>query len=192
MSLRRITSTLSSVSPVSISEKHNQLTTIFLPECPILKWHVLLPFHSILFLYFWNVLKNLQEIKKEKKKNHYRKQLTEEHRAVARKAAPLGSEPQWRLWEERTEHREQGSSSQSTTPQIPGRPPASHRTPSPSCALLCPQVFICENTRRASLGGILGHLNELQQRRVLWNHHKNKDFSSLLLLEVLVRDLLYS
>ena len=54
-------------SPVSISEKHNQLTTIFLPECPILEWHVLLPFHSILFLYFWNVLKNLQEIKKEKK-----------------------------------------------------------------------------------------------------------------------------
>ena len=67
------------VSPVSISEKHNQLTTIFLPECPILEWHVLLPFHSILFLYFWNVLKNLQEIKKEtnKKKNHYRNQVTE-------------------------------------------------------------------------------------------------------------------
>ena len=163
-----------------------------MPESPTLEWHIVLPFHSILFLYFWNVLKNLQEIKKEKKKNHYRKQLTEEHRAVARKAAPLGSEPQWRLWEERTEHREQRSSSQSTAPQRPGWPPASQRTPSPSCALLGPQVFICENTRRASLGGILGHLNELQQRRVLWNHHKNKDFSSLLLLEVLVRDLLYS
>ena len=25
------------VSPVSISEKHNQLTTLFLPECPILE-----------------------------------------------------------------------------------------------------------------------------------------------------------
>ena len=113
-------------------------------------------------------------------------------RAVARKAAPLCSEPQWRLWEERTEHREQGSSSQSTAPQRPGRPPASHRTPSPSSALLGLRVFICENTCRASLGGILWQLNELQQRRVLWNHHKNKDFSSLLLLEVLVRDLLYS
>ena len=66
------------VSPVSISEKHNQLTTIFLPERPTLEWHIVLPFHSILFLYFWNVLKNLQEIKKEKKKKkHYRKQLTE-------------------------------------------------------------------------------------------------------------------
>ena len=65
------------VSPVSISEKHNQLTTIFLPECPILEWNIVLPFHSILFLYFWNVLKNLQEIKKEKKKQHYRNQVTE-------------------------------------------------------------------------------------------------------------------
>ena len=57
------------VSPVSISEKHNQLTTIFLPESPILEWHIVLPFHSILFLYFWNALKNPQEIKKKKKKN---------------------------------------------------------------------------------------------------------------------------
>ena len=179
------------VSPVSISEKRNQLTTIFLPESPTLEWHIELPFHSILFLYFWNVHKNLQEIKKKKKK-HYRKQLTEEHRAVARKAAPPSSEPQWRLWEERTEHREQGSSSQNTAPQRPGRPPASHMTPSPSCALLGLRVFICENTHRASLRGNLGHLNKLQQWRVLWNHHKNKDFSSLLLLEVLVRDLLYS
>ena len=67
------------VSPVSISEKHNQHTTLFLPECPILEWHVVLPFHSILFLYFWNVLKNLQEIKKEtnKQKKHYRNQVTE-------------------------------------------------------------------------------------------------------------------
>ena len=65
------------VSPVSISVKHNQLTTIFLPECPILEWHVVLPFHSILILYFWNVLKNLQEIKKEKKKKHNRNQVTE-------------------------------------------------------------------------------------------------------------------
>ena len=61
------------VSPVSISEKHNQLTTIFLPESPILEWHIVLPFHSILFLYFWNVLKNLNSFKKiygklEKKK----------------------------------------------------------------------------------------------------------------------------
>ena len=51
------------VSPVSISEKQNQLTTIFMPESPTLEWHIVLPFHSILFLYFWNVLKNLQEIK---------------------------------------------------------------------------------------------------------------------------------
>ena len=51
------------VSPVSISEKHNQFTTIFLPKSPILEWHIMLPFQSILFLYFWNVLKNLQEIK---------------------------------------------------------------------------------------------------------------------------------
>ena len=51
------------VSPVSISEKHNQLTTIFLPESPILEWHIVLPF--IVFLHCWNVLKNLQEIKKE-------------------------------------------------------------------------------------------------------------------------------
>ena len=180
------------VSPVSISEKQNQLTTIFLPESPTLEWHIVLPFHSILFLYFWNVLKNLQEIKKKKKKNHYRKQLTEEHRAVARKAAPPGSEPQWRLWEERTEHREHGSSSQNTAPQRPGRPPESHMTPSQSCALLGLRVFICENTGLASLGGILGQLNELQQLRELWNHHKNKGFSSRLLLEVLVRDLLYS
>ena len=47
-----------------------------MPESPTLEWHIVLPFHSILFLYFWNVLKNLQEIKKKKKK-HYRKQLTE-------------------------------------------------------------------------------------------------------------------
>ena len=57
------------VSPVSISEKHNQLTTIFLPESPILEWHIVLPLQSILFLYFWNALKNPQEIKKKKKKN---------------------------------------------------------------------------------------------------------------------------
>ena len=67
------------VSPVSISEKQNQLTTIFLPESPILEWHIVLPF--IVFLRFWNVLKNLQEIKnktnKQTKKKHYRKQLTE-------------------------------------------------------------------------------------------------------------------
>lgn len=165
------------VSPVSISEKHNQLTTIFLPECPILEWHIVLPFHSILFLYFWNVLKNLQEIKMEGKKKTI--EITWQ-----RKGAPFGSEPQWRLWEERTEHREHGSRSQSTVPQRPGRPPASHMTPSPSCALLGLWVFICENTSRASLGGILGHLKELQQLRVLWKHHKNKGFSSLLLLEV--------
>ena len=70
------------VSPVSISEKHNQLTTIFLPESPILEWHIVLPFHSILFLYFWNVLKNLNSFKKiygklGKKKNHHRNQVTE-------------------------------------------------------------------------------------------------------------------
>ena len=51
------------VSPVSISQKQNQHTTIFLPESPILEWHIVLHFQSILFLYFWNVLKNLQEIK---------------------------------------------------------------------------------------------------------------------------------
>ena len=56
------------VSPVSISEKQNQLTTIFLPESPILEWHIMLPFQSILFLYFWNVLKNLQEIKTKQNK----------------------------------------------------------------------------------------------------------------------------
>ena len=53
------------VSPVSISEKHNQLTTIFLPESPTLEWHIVLPF--ILFLHFWNVFKNLQEIKNKTK-----------------------------------------------------------------------------------------------------------------------------
>ena len=65
------------VSPVSISEKQNQLTTIFLPESPILEWHIVLPF--IVFLHCWNVLKNLQEIKNKtnKQKKHYRKQLTE-------------------------------------------------------------------------------------------------------------------
>ena len=73
------------VSPVSISEKHNQLTTIFLPESPILEWHIVLPFHSILFLYFWNVLKNLNPLKKiyrklekkKKKPKHHRNQVTE-------------------------------------------------------------------------------------------------------------------
>ena len=65
------------VSPVSISENQNQLTTIFLPESPILEWHIVLPF--IVFLHCWNVLKNLQEIKNKtnKQKKHYRKQLTE-------------------------------------------------------------------------------------------------------------------
>ena len=53
------------VSPVSISEKHNQLTTIFLPESPTLEWHIVLPF--ILFLHFWNVFKNLHEIKNKTK-----------------------------------------------------------------------------------------------------------------------------
>ena len=62
--------------------------------------------------------------------------MTEKHRAVSRKAAPPGSEPQWRLWEERTEHREHGSSSQNTEPQGPGGPPVSHMTLSPSCAHL--------------------------------------------------------
>ena len=146
---------------------------------------------SFYFCIFKVFLKIYRKLKQNKTK-HYRKQLTEEHRAVARKAAPPGSEPQWRLWEERTEHREHGSSSQNTAPQRPGRPPASHMTPSQSCALLGLRVFICENTGLASLGGILGQLNELQQLRELWNHHKNKDFSSLLLLEVLIRDLLYS
>ena len=96
------------VSPVSISQKQNQRTTIFLPESPILEWYIVLHFQSILFLYFWNVLKNLQEIKHKTKqtKKHYRKHReAEKHRAVSRKAAPPGSEPQWRLWEERTEHR---------------------------------------------------------------------------------------
>ena len=51
------------VSPVPVSQKLNQLITIFLPESPILEWHIVLHFQSILFLYFWNVLKNLQEIK---------------------------------------------------------------------------------------------------------------------------------
>ena len=127
------------VSPVSISQKQNQRTTIFLPESPILEWYIVLHFQSILFLYFWNVLKNLQEIKHKTKqtKKHYRKHReAEKHRAVSRKAAPPGSEPQWRLWEERTEHREHGSSSQNTEPQGPGGPPASHMTLSPSCAHL--------------------------------------------------------
>ena len=146
------------VSPVSISEKHNQLTTIFLPESPTLEWHIVLPF--ILFLHFWNVFKNLHEIK-NKTKNTIESSW-QEHRAVARKAAPPGSEPQWRLWEETIEHREHGSSSQNTAPQRPGRPPASHMTWSPSCALLGLRVFICENTSRAFLRGILGHINELQ------------------------------
>ena len=53
------------VSPVSISEKHNQLTTIFLPESPTLEWHIVLRF--ILFLHFWNVFKNLHEIKNKTK-----------------------------------------------------------------------------------------------------------------------------
>ena len=149
------------------------------------------PFSLFYFCIFEMFLKIYRKLKQNKTK-HYRKQLTEEHRAVARKAAPPGSEPQWRLWEERTEHREHGSSSQNTAPQRPGWPPESHMTPSQSCALLGLRVFICENTGLASLGGILGQLNELQQLRELWNHHKNKGFSSLLLLEVLVRDLLYS
>ena len=192
MSLRRITSTLSSEFLLCLFLKNAINSQQSFCQRALL-WNDTLSYLSILFYFciFEMFIKIYRKLKRKKKK-HYRKQLTEEHRAVARKAAPPSSEPQWRLWEERTEHREQGSSSQNTAPQRPGRPPASHMTPSPSCALLGLRVFICENTHRASLRGNLGHLNKLQQWRVLWNHHKNKDFSSLLLLEVLVRDLLYS
>ena len=192
MSLRRITSTLSSEFLLCLFLKNTiNSQQSFCQRALFWSDTLCYPFSLFYFCIFEMFLKIYRKLKQNKTK-HYRKQLTEEHRAVARKAAPPGSEPQWRLWEERTEHREHGSSSQNTAPQRPGRPPESHMTPSQSCALLGLRVFICENTGLASLGGILGQLNELQQLRELWNHHKNKGFSSRLLLEVLVRDLLYS
>ena len=149
------------VSPVSISEKHNQLTTIFLPERPTLEWHIVLPFHSILFLYFWNVLKNLQEIQKKTNK-HYRKQLTEGPELLLEKQLLLALSLSGGCGRRGQNTENMLSSSQNTVPQWPGKPPASHRTPSQSCALLGLRVFICENTSLASLGGTLGQLNELQ------------------------------
>ena len=156
------------VSPVTILKNTINSQQSFCQRALFWSDTLCYPFSLFYFCIFEMFLKIYRKLKRKKNKTkHYRKQLTEGHRVVVRKAAPLGSEPQWRLWEERTEHREQGSSSQSTALQRPGRPPASHRTPSPSCALLGPQVFICENTCLASLRGILGQLNELQQRRVL-------------------------
>ena len=162
MSLRRITSTLSSEFLLCLFLK-NRINSqqSFCQRALFWSDTLCYPFSLFYFCIFEKFLKIYRKLKTKQK--HYRKQLTEEHRAVARKAAPPSSEPQWRLWEERTEHREQGSSSQNTAPQRPGRPPASHMTPSPSCALLGLRVFICENTHRASLRGILGHLNKLQQ-----------------------------
>lgn len=48
--------------------KNNQLKIIFIPKMHILGWHILLPFNPILFLYFWDVLKNIKE-KKQKQKH---------------------------------------------------------------------------------------------------------------------------
>ena len=178
MSLRRITSTQSSEFLLCLFLKNTINSQQSFCQRALF-WSDTLCYLFLLFFFciFEMFLKIYRKLKwKEKKKTI--------EIMWQRKGAPLGSEPQWRLWEERTEHREHGSRSQSTVPQRPGRPPASHMTPSPSCALLGLWVFICENTSRASLGGILGHLKELQQLRVLWNHHKNKGFSSLLLLEV--------
>jgi len=56
------------VSPVSISEKHNQLTTIFLPESPTPEWHVVLPFHLFYFCIFEMFLKIYRKLKRKKKK----------------------------------------------------------------------------------------------------------------------------
>ena len=154
MSLRRITSTLSSEFLLCLFLK-NRINSRQSFCQRALFWSDTLCYLSILFYFciFEMFLKIYRKLKRKKKKkiNPLYKSGDRGARAVSRKAAPLGSEPQWRLWEERTEHREHRSSSQSTAPQRPGRPPASHRTPSPSCALLGPQVFICENTRRASL-----------------------------------------
>ena len=153
------------VSPVTILKNTINSQQSFCQNALFWSDTLCYPFILFYFCIFEMFLKIYRKLKRKKKP--LQKSGDRGTRAVSRKAAPLGSEPHWRLLEERTEHRERGSSSQSTAPQRPGRPPASHRTPSPSCALLGPQVFICENTRRASLGGILGHLNELQQRRVL-------------------------
>ena len=153
------------VSPVTILKNTINSQQSFCQNALFWSDTLCYPFILFYFCIFEMFLKIYRKLKRKKKP--LQKSGDRGTRAVSRKAAPLGSEPQWRLWEERTEHREQGSSSQSTTPQIPGRPPASHRTPSPLCALPSPQVFICENTHLTSLGGILGQLNELQQRRVL-------------------------
>lgn len=161
MSLRRITSTQSSEFLLCLFLKNTINSQQSFCQRALF-WSDTLCYLFILFYFciFEMFLKIYRKLKwKEKKKTI--------EIMWQRKGAPLGSEPQWRLREERTEHREQGSSSQSTVPQRPGRPPASHRTPSPLCALFGPQVFICENTCLASLRGLLGQLNELQQLRVL-------------------------
>ena len=171
MSLRRITSTLSSEFLLCLFLKNRiNAQQSFCQRA--LFWsdtlcYIFSLFYFCIFEMFLKIYRKLNTKQTNKQKKHYRKQLTEKHRAVSRKAAPPGSEPQWRLWEETIEHREHGSSSQNTVPRGPGRPPASHMTPSPSCALLGLRVFICENTGLASLRGILGQLNEIQQLREL-------------------------
>ena len=159
MSLRRVTS-LSSEFLLCLFLKNTINSQQSFCQTALL-WSDTLCYLSTLFFVFWNVLKNLQEIKK-KKNNHHRKQLTEGPELLLEKQLLLALSLSGCCGRRGQKSREHGSSSQSSAPQKPGRPPASHMTPSPSCVLLGLQVFICENTGLASLRGILGHLNELQ------------------------------
>ena len=101
MSLRRITSTLSSEFLLCLFLKNTiNSQQSFCQRALFWSDTLCYPFSLFYFCIFEMFLKIYRKLKQNKTK-HYRKQLTEEHRAVARKAAPLGSEPQWRLWEER-------------------------------------------------------------------------------------------
>ena len=123
----------------------------------VLFWNDILFYPFILF--YFCIFEMFLKIYRGKKKQNYRKQLTEEHRAVARKIAPLGSEPQWRLWEERTEHREHRSRSQNTACASETRlATCKSHDPKP---IMSPPGPPSENTHFASLRGILGQLNEL-------------------------------
>ena len=134
-----------------------------------LLWSDTLCYLSILFYFciFEMFLKIYRKFKREQTNKHYRKQLTEGPELLLEKQLLLALSLSGGCGRRGQNTENMLSSSQNTAPQRPGRPPASHVTPSPSCALLGLRVFICENTHRASLGGTLGQLNELQQCRVL-------------------------
>ena len=192
MSLRRTTSTLSSEFLLCLFLKNRINSQQSLCQRALL-WSDTLCYLSILFYFciFEMFLKIYRKLKRKKKKTTIESSWQRSTELLLEKQLLLALSLSGGCGR-RGQNTENRGLAVRATPQRPGRPPASHRTPSPLCALPSPQVFICENTHLTSLGGILGQLNELQQRRVLWNHRKNKGFPSLLLLEVLVRDLLYS